>query len=875
MSVRFLLRRLCALWAPQRVHDEIAEELSFHIEQRTKENVRRGMPREEARLEAERRFGHLTQIHERGYEVRGGGWAESFFKDVVYGVRVLRRKPAFTATAVMTLAMGIGVNAGLFAILENVLLRPLPYPNAEQLFMVWEQTGPEAALTKLSGPDFDDIHDQNRSFEKVAEVFPYFTETLVGEGEPRNLKCTAITYDFFPMFGIEPMMGRLYTPQEYHVDGGALVISEKFWRQQLGGDPHVIGRVLKLGGGAAPIIGVVPEVPDFLPDTDVWLNVVPELEFMHWRQNKFLSVVGRLKPGVTRQQAEHELSTILRRAPGESANLAVTLVPLKDVVVGNVSTQLKIAMGAVLVVLLITCVNMMGLLLARASERSAEVSMRLSLGARPGRILRQFVTENLVLVSLGTGLGLVLAANLVKVVRDLNLGNLPRTTQIHIDATVVGVALLLTVAMSVLLAWGPVLLFRGLNLHRALKAGRAVANRPRAFRVLVVTEMGCALVLLVAAGLLLHSLWLAENVDPGFKTDHVLTTYLRTNYYSADGARFYEQLLEHLAHTPGVADAAVADCVPGAGAATAQLKFDDRVNDAATPALADGCWASPTFFRTMGVGLERGRLFDEHDNILSSPAVVIVNQAFARQYWPGQDPVGKRIAVGYTGPGRRNTGAGRYREVIGVVADMRLRALDVPVNPSLYMPFKQDETYHDFASMSLFVRTHSDPLGFADTLRREIHAVSRDQAVGNIVTMDYVISKGFSQRRFSLGLLGSFALLALSLAAVGLYGTIAFSVNHRTKEIGVRIALGATPQGILRMIVKEGLRFAAAGLALGICFSLVATQLMKSMLFRVGSFDPLTFVAVPILLIAVAAIASFLPARKAAFADPVEALRSE
>lgn len=872
-KLKFLFRRLQALWHPQRVHDEMAEEFSFHIEQRTQENVRRGMAPDEARREAEHRFGHLTQIRERGYEVRGGGWVESFLKDVLYGIRVLRRKPAFTITAVITLALGIGVNAGLFAVLESVLIRPLPYQDAARLFMVREKAGPDATVTKLSGPDFDDIHNQGHSFDQVAELLPYFTETLIGEGEPRNVKCTGITYDFFPMLGIQPILGRLYTPQEYHIDGGGAVLSYRFWRQQFSGDPHVVGRVIKLGGGEVPILGVMPDMPDFLPETDVWLNNVPELEFMHWRQNKFLSVVGRLKPGTNRQVAEEELTAILRRAPGQ-ANVVVTLEPLKDVVVGNASSQLKIAMGAVLVVLLITCVNMMGLLLARASERSGEVAMRLNLGASPARVLRQFVTENLVLVSMGTALGLGLAAMLVRVVREFNFGNLPRVSRIDIDARVFLLALLLTLLLSVLLAWGPVNLFSRLNANGAPRTGRTVARRPRAFRVLVVSEMGCALVLLVAAGLLLRSFWLAEHVDPGFAGERVLTTYLRTNYYGAEGARFYDDLFDRIGHTPGVENAAVADCVPGRGAATAQIKFDDRANDPARPMLADGCWASADFFKTMGARLKKGRLFNAHDEA-SSPAVVIVNETFAREYWPGQEPTGKRIAVGYTGPGRRSTGAERLREVVGVVADMRLHPLDVPVRAALYMPFKQDETYHDFVSMSLFVRTTGNPAWFADTLRRQIHAVKPDQTLGVIATMDDVLSSGFSQRRFSLALLGSFAALALLLSAIGLYGTIAFSVSQRTREMGVRVALGATPESLLMMIVREGLALAAAGIVLGICLSTVCSRSISSMLFKVSAYDPLTFAAVALVLAAVAATASYLSARRAASADPMEALRAE
>jgi predicted permease len=874
MSVRFLLRRLQSLWRPQRLHDEIAEELSFHIDQRTQENIRRGMEPGEARREAERRFGHITHIREQGYEVRGGGWLESLIHDLIYGFRVLRRNPAFAITGIITLALGIGVNAGLFAILQGVILRPLPYDHPDRLFMVRQKTAPGAELTRLSGPDFEDIYNQNHSFEKVADLIPYFAETLIGQGEPRNVKCTAITNDFFPMLGIQPLMGRLFTPQEYHIDGGAILISEHLWKQQFGGDPHIIGKVLKVGGGETPVIAVMPDMPDFLPETDAWLASNPDFEFMKWRQNKFLSVLGKLRPGAKRQQAEQELSAILRRAPGQPQTLQVALDPLKDVAVGKVGTQLEIAMGAVLVVLLITCVNMMALLLARASDRGVEVAMRLSLGAKPVRLLRQFITENLLLVTMGTAVGLALAAALLRLVRQFNFGNLPRTTQIHLDFNVVAVALLITLIMSVLLAWGPARLFRHLNLSGALKTGRGIASRPRAFRVLVVTEMGCALVLLVGAGLLLRSLWLAEHVDPGFRTDHVLTTYLRTNYYAAEGAAYYDRLLQRIAQSPGVKDVAVADCVPSRGAAVARPKFDDRPNDPQKPATADGCWASPEFFKTMGVRLEQGRLFDEHDGE-KAPPVVIVNETLAHQFWPGQNPVGKRIAIGYTGPGRRDTGADRLRQIVGVVGDMQLHALDTPVNPSLYMPFKQDETYHDFASMSLFVHTAGDPVWFADTLRKQIHAVDPQQTVGIIATIDDVISTGFAPRRFSLILLGSFAGLALLLAAVGLYGTIAFSVSQRTRELGVRVALGATPRGLLAMIVREGLRFAVAGLVLGICLSLLLTRVMTSMLFHIGIFDPLTFVCVALVLIAVAALASYFPARRAAFADPMDALRAE
>ena len=869
-----LLRRIQSLLHPDRVHNEIADEISFHIEQRTEENMRKGMNPEDARREAQQRFGHLMRIKEQGYEVRGGGWMETFLQDISYGARVLRRNPVFALTAIVTLALGIGVNTALFAVLESVLIRPLPYHDPEKLFMVREKAGPDAVVSRLSGPDFDDMHDQSRSFDKVAEVLPYFTYTMTGEGDPRNVKCTAISYDLFPILGVRPLMGRLYTPEEYHIDGGNVVISERFWREQLGSDPHVIGRVLMMSGEPLPVIGVMPDLPDFLPETDVWAKMVPELEFMHWRQNKFLTVVGRLKKGVDSRQAEQELSTILRRASEQPSELSVILLPLKDELIGKVGTQLKFAMGAVLVVLLITCVNMMGLLLARASERGAEVAMRLSLGARPIRILRQFVTENLLLVSIGSLVGVVLAEILIRLVRNVNPANLPRTAHISIDGTVLGLTILVTILLSLLLAWGPATLLNRLNVHAALKTGRATVGRPRAFRLLVVAEMGSAVVLLIVAGLLLRSLWLVQHVDPGFEADHVLTTYLRTHYYSVEGGPFYDGLLERIAQTPGVANAAVADCLPASRASAAQLEFDDRPSDPAKPVMVDGCWTSPTFFTTLGARLERGRLFSAQD-MATAPAVVIVNETLAREYWPGENPIGKRIAVDYTGPGRRSTGKARFREVVGVVGGMKLHALDVPASPALYLPFHQDETNHVFAAMNLFVRTTGAPVWLADTVRKQIRAYRPDQTLGNMATMDDVLSVGFSPRRLIVVLLGSFAILALLLAAVGLYGMIAFSVSQRTREIGLRIALGATRPSLLGLVLREGLMLAAIGVAIGIGLSLLCTRAMASMLFKTSALDPLIFVASSFMLIAVAATASFVPACKAAFVDPIEALKAE
>jgi putative ABC transport system permease protein len=873
---KFWIRRIVSLLRPGRVRQEIAEELQFHIDQQTREKMAAGVSPEEARRQARLSFGGITQIEEQGFDARGGGWFEALYHDLRYGIRVLGRSPAFAITAILTLALGIGVNSALFAIIKNVLIRPLPFSQPDRLVMVREQSGPSSsdAGSRLSGPDFNDIHDQSHTLQSVTAALPNFTYTLTGEGDPRNVKCTAITYDFFPTLGIRPFKGRLYTPAEYHVDGGEVVISYRFWKEQLGGDPNVIGRILKLQGDNMPVIGVMPDLPDLYPETDVWAKNIPELEFMHWRQNKFLSVIARLQPGVTRQQTEKELTAILRRAPGQPSDLRVSAVPLKDELVGNVKTPLKIVMGAVLLVLLITSVNLLCLLLARASDRSTEVAMRLSLGASTARITRQFVTENLILLTTGTTLGLGFAALLLTTVRDSNLGNLPRSAGLRIDSSVLLLALAVTLVLSLLLALGPARLYRRLNLNSVIKTGKGATARPRAFRVLVIAEMSCAIVLLVGAGLLLRSLWLVEHVNPGFEPEHILTTYLRTGYYSAEGAQFFDELLRRLKQAPGIQNTSVADCLPGSRASTARLQFDDRPNDPVHPAFVDGCWASADIFTTLGATLEQGRYFTPHDNARSAP-VVIVSDSLAREYWPGENPIGKRIAISYTGPGRRSTGNPRFRTVVGVIEDLKLRVLDAAPNPALYMPFLQDETNHVFAGVNLFVRTTREPVWSADTVRREIRAFKPDQTINRIVDMNSVLVAGLAPRRFSAGLLGSFAGLALLLSAVGIYGTLAFSVAQRRREMGIRMALGASRPKLLNMIVGEGLTLAIAGAGIGIILSLLSMRIIQSLLFHISPFDPLAFAGSALLLMVVAASACFLPARRAASTEPVEVLRAE
>ena len=792
--------------------------------------------------------------------------------DLRYALRTLARSPGFALAAVVTLAVGIGANAAVFSVVEKVLLRPLPFEGANRLFVIRETSARQDRMG-VSGPDFDDFYAQARSFDAFAATVPHFTLTWTGDGEARTVNCAGVTKDIFPALGLRPLMGRVYTPEEYHVDGVQVVISRRFWKTQLGSDPNVLGRVLHLDGTAQTVIGVMPDVPDLFPDVDVWGKIVPELEFMHWRQNHFLTVIGRLKATASPAQAAQELTAILHRAGPESRELTATVAPLKAELVGDVRTQLMIVMGAVVLVLITGSMNVTCLLLARMSARTSELAIRVTLGAGRARMLRQFVTENLLLLCLGSALGLILAGALVQLGARLDLGAVPRAQPIGINGPGLAFTVVIALVLSVALAWAPTSILDRLDLNSALKSGKSLAGRRRSYRALVVSEVCCAAVLLVAAGLLVRSFWLVQRVEPGFQIDHLLTAYVRTNAYTGTGA-YFNNLLDRVSETPGVQGAAVSSCVPAARSATATVTFRDRVNDPANPVTVEACFTSPEFFTTLRTPLERGRFFTTHDD-RHAPAVLIVNQAFARKYWPGEDPLGKQVAVSVLGTGRRMLGTIGFRNVVGVVGNMKQEPLDVPSSPVVYLSFHQDETNHVYAGLNLFVRTTADPRLASGTVRDRIHSLNPDQPLEDMRTMDEVLGATLARRRLSLVLMGSFAGLALVLCAIGVYGTIAYSLSQRTREFGIRSAVGAARGDLVKMVMREGLWLSGMGVTIGLGFSLVVARAMERLLFGIAATDPWTFVAAAATLMSVAAAACFTPAWKGSSVDPALAMRAE
>ncbi len=878
--LRVLASRLAAFFGKAKLDAELDDELRAHIDLSMEENQRRGLSPDEARTAALREFGGVTQTRENYRVQRGIPFVESMLQDARFALRQMRKAPAFTLTTATILTLGIGVNTAIFSVVHHILLEPLPFPHPEQLQAVWARSNAEGnARILASGPDFLDYHDQSKSFSQMAEIIPSFTETWTGEGEPSLVNCAGVSDDFFALLEIRPFMGRFYTPAEYaDLYSGSLVISYRFWKSSLGADPHAIGRSLRIGGSDDTIVGVAPPLPDLLPDTDIWAmsDTRPSWDFKKWRSNKFLTVIGRLKPGVTPAAAREELTAILRRAPGEPRDVRVELTPLRDDLVGGVRTQLRTILCAVALVLLVACFNIAALLLARSQRRFAEMALRLSLGARRNRLRQQLLVEGLVLTTLASVPGVVVAWMAVRYIPHIPALPLPRLEGMHLDATTLlataGVGLLTTLVFGLT----PSLAFSSLNLAATLRSGRADSGRAhhRTYSGLVMAEIACSVVLAVSAGLLLHSYWRVAHVDPGFEPDRMLTTYLRTNYYTPEGRPFWRDVLEGISTLPGVRAAALGDCTPGRSAAAATLVFDDRPNDPRHLAPAKGCWTSSDFFRVSGTPLLHGRLFNAQDGADSAP-VAIVNEQAARQYWPGQNPIGKFIGVNYTGPGRVGNSTPRLRRIVGVVQGMKHSRLELPTEPAVYMPYLQDETYHDMATMSLFVRSAGDPLALESSIRARIHAIRPDQPVEAITLMDDVLSQSMIARRYSLSLLAAFAGLALLLAAVGIYGVVSYAASQRTREFGIRIAVGARRGSLTALVFRQGMMLTLAGCAAGVGVSLLLTRTLEHLLFEVSPLDTASFVLSVVLLGMLAAIACLVPAIRAARVEPMTALRTE
>ncbi len=895
---------------------EIVEELAQHLDDRFEELSSSGATEEEARRGAlaelsgnEMLTGELRQIERAtrrepvvfGAVVLGDGRRSimrDLWQDTRYGLRMLRKNPGFTIIAVATLALGIGANTAIFSVLYGVLLKPLPYSNPERIVSIWQAT-PASGFLQLgmSEPQYIELRDASQSFDEVGGYL-FRRVTLADDEGSERIMAAIMTTGVVETLGDQPIIGRPFSAED-SVPGNqrVVILSHAFWQREFAGDENTLGQTLRLNDNLFNVVGVMP--PGFrLPEdfsgaepAQLYLPVRINTSQLNWG-SYYMRPVARLKPGVTPVQAYAEVSTIYARLREQHPAGALTdpaynlrLQPLHDDMVSNVRFALWVLVGAVIVVLLIACANVASLLLARAAARQKEIAVRAALGADRRRLVRQLLTESLLISLLGGGTGVALAALSLQAL--VNLNNVPRLSEVTLNLTVLLFTLGVCLLAAILFGLMPALQTLRVDLNRSLREeGRGVsagAGRNRVHRVLVVSEVALAVVLVISAGLLLRSFNRMLRIDPGFKVENMLTVSLNVpaSRYQ-DGARintFYKQLIDRVETLPGVISASAASGLPLSDASgDTVFQIEGRAVSEETLPLdqsAEGhvyYWQIlPGYFKTMGIALERGRALEESDD-QSGRAVTVINKTLARKFWPADDPIGKRIRLSWSA-----TEQGPWAEIVGIVDDIPVRQLNEEPLPEAYFSVAQGRQICNWPAtgMSLVVRTDSDPMMLSDAVRREAQALDSSVPVFFVRTVEQVLSQTVAQPRFNLILLGLFAAVALALAAVGIYGILANTVRARTHEIGVRLALGATRSDILRLIVGQGMLLTLAGVAIGMGAAVALTRYLESLLFQVTPTDPLTFSVVGLLLAGVACLACYLPARRAMQVDPMVALRYE
>jgi putative ABC transport system permease protein len=881
-----LYRRARALFRSESIHREIDEEMRFHIDMRAEDNERAGMTPGEARREAERRFGRLTSMKERGYEVRGGRWLETFWRDCRYGARSLRKSRAFTAAALATLALGIGANTAIFSVVEAVLLRALPYRNADRVVMLWENKRLRGRPHNVVNPgNLMDWRDQSASFDEVA-AFVDQRYNLTGGGEPEEIAAQATTPNLFQLLGARPLLGRTLAPGD-EVEGrnDVAVISYGLWQRRFGGSPDVVGKTVTLNGEGVTVVGVMP--PDFKwfikenslsgKPADVWAPMALTEQQRAQRRGRYLSAVARLKPGVSVEQARSEMDTIASRLeaqyPDVDKGWGVSVVPLREQLAGEIKPALLVLLGAVGFVLLIACVNVANLLMARSAGRRKEMAVRAALGAGRGRIVRQLLTESLLLAVAGGALGLLISRWCVEALVALSPPNLLGEGQVGVNPTVMAFTAAVSVLTGVAFGLAPAIETSRLNLNVTLReSGRGNSGGRGAGRfrsALVVAEVGLALVLLVGAGLMVRSFMRLQAVNPGFDASNLLTMRVmlpETKYPEAGRqVEFFREAVGRLRALPGVRSAGAVSALPFAdlGSATSFTVVGKPAPAAGDKWTTDVRVADEQYFGAMNIPVVAGRAFNEQEAAVDRK-VAVVNEAMVRKYFSGEDPLGKRIVVSM-GDKPEPT------EIIGVVGDARYASLEGELRPMVYWTPAQ----LTYPSMSLVVRTDGEPEALAAAAVREIQAVDKEQPVSDVRTMESWLADSTARTRFGTLLLGAFACAALVLAAVGIYGVISYSVAQRRNEIGVRMALGAQGSDVLRLVIGQAMKLVLAGVGLGLLGALALTRLMSGLLYGVAATDPTTFAVNALLLAAVSLVACYIPARRATRVDPLTALKYE
>ena len=809
---------------------------------------------------------------------------ETLLKDIRYGIRSLLKQPGFAAIAVITLALGIGANTAIFSVVNAVLLRALPFPDPDRLVMVWEDASFAGFPRNTPAPaNYADLKAQNQVFEEMAAI-DMRNFNLTGDGKPEKIEANGVTSNFFPLLGIKPALGRAFLSEEDKPDVNKVVmINYSLWQQRYGGERSIIGRELLLNGQKYTVVGVMPAGFQFLDShVGLWVPIAFSSETLAQRSAHFLKIVARMKPGVTLAQANADVHTIQQRIahdhPDEAGRISAYVMPLRDQLAGDVRRPLLVLLVAVGFVLLIACANIANLLLSRAASRRREMAVRAALGASRVRIVRQLLIESLLLASIGSVCGLLLASWSFAFLQRLIPDGLAVSTKLNLDWQVLGFTVLVTLLTALIFGLAPAFQASKIDLNEALKQGggrtglNAGGNRLRS--AMVVAEVALALVLLVGAGLLIQTFLKLRDQYSGLRPENVLTlrTVLSRGKYPEQPQRsiFYKQVLDRVKTLPGVVSAGYSTTVPLAmkGGTNGFYPEGRTVEQALAGGLsydANHRQVSADYLKTMGIPVLRGRSFNDSDNE-QAIHVAIVNETMARQYWPGEDPLGKRFKLGDPGDDIP------WLTIVGVAGDVRQMGIDEPVKAEMYFPYQQSNDSPWNAPRDLAIRTSVDPLSLVAAVRNEIHQVDPDQPISNVRTMDEVLGEETASRRLGMTLLTIFAALALLLSSLGIYGVLAYFVVQHTQEIGVRMALGAQGKDILGLVVKKGMSLAMLGVVIGLGAAFVLTRLMASLLFGVGTADPVTYVTIAVLLIGVAFLACYLPARRATKVDPMVAL---
>jgi len=875
-----LWRRLLSLSRRGRYEHEMEEEMGFHLEMQIKQNLASGMAAEEAHYAARRQFGNQTWVKEASREMWSLNSIETLIQDLRYGARMLRKNPGFTAVAALTLALGIGANTAIFSVINHLLLLPLPYPESQRIVDVWhtppQESFPGLDRFSVSPANYLNWKSQNEVFEQMA-IYQYASFSLSAGDDPVPVIGAVVSSDFFSVLRSSASLGRVFLPEEERPGRDqVVVISQGLWRRVFGANPNLIGQTLILNSRRITVVGVMPAGFQFPREAELWAPLAWDDQERQTRSIHDYQVIARLKPNISLAKAQAEMNMISSRLereyPEADKGWGAVVIPLQEDLVGDIRPALRVLFSAVGFVLLIACANVANLMLARGANRRKEIAIRLALGAPRARIFRQLLSESLLLAAGGGVLGLFLAGWGIEALARLGSDGLPNPGEIGIDRWALGFTLLVSFGAGIVAGIAPAFQLSAAGASEALKqdTGRTggASAKQGVLKALVVSEVALSLILLIGAGLMIRSFWKLRQVNPGFDPSDTLTMSVGlspTKYADPrQQAAFFDRALEQVRALPGVVSAGGTTTLPLAGGGSTQpFTVEGRPASAvAEQPMALTRYISPDYFRAMGIPLREGRFFGDQDRENRVP-VVIISEAMARQFWPGENPIGRRMTPSF------HLGQGP-REIVGVVGDVK-GGLDADASATMYLPYKQAPRPY----MTLVARTASDPQYFVRAISRAIFTVDKEQALQNVRTMEQAIAASVSDRRFNMTLLIAFASLALVLAAVGVYGVMNYSVTLLRREIGVRMALGAQLSDVLKLVIGQGMKLAFVGVALGLVASVALTRTMKNLLFGISATDPATFAAIALLLTAVALLACFVPARRAAKVNPVIALRGE